>query len=488
MSSQSRVSRRRFIQSGAAAGSVALIAACAPKVIKETVVVEKPVEKVVERTVVVKEAVEVPKEVTRVVEKVVEKPAAKEPVELRLHMRAGGEKSEVPIYVTRPKEFTEETGIKVKLEPIPGGEYWAKIESMAAAGTLGDNMFTTESGWYHSRMVHFGILAPIDDFMDAEGVSKDEWLPPAYATCVKAGKTYGLPKCAHPSYSYYWINHQLFDAAGIPIPETYGTTWEQIAEWARKLASGPKERRDVYGFYPAITNIQAVTSGLHAFGAWELDEEGKAVDATTPEWKAYVRYNHAALVKDKVAPLASELGSAGVIGLFAAGKLAMFMGIRGDNKAVRQAVGPEDGSGKFKWSAHGLPEAPGFTNWPLSLNTHAGTMQSQHKLESFKLTYALSDARFAYLVANEIGYLVGRSKELDEIGPAKDDPFIQLQYRQQSRGVPYRIGRNLRGSDYQKTMINTLDAVYLGEQEPDDAFFANILNPALNEVLQRPVP
>src|SRR5690606_5307448 len=81
-----------------------------------------------------------------------------EPIVLRLHMRAGSETSEVPIYVTRPAEFTEETGIQVQLEPIPAEEYWAKIETLAASATLGDNMFTDEKNWQHSRAVHFGIL------------------------------------------------------------------------------------------------------------------------------------------------------------------------------------------------------------------------------------------------------------------------------------------------------------------------------------------
>ena len=141
-----------------------------------------------------------------------------DPIVLRLHMRAGGETGEVPIYVTRPAEFTEETGVQVQLEPIPGEEYWAKIETLAASATLGDNMFTDEKNWQHSRAVHFGILQEIDDFMESEDVSRDEWLPGVFNTCIVNGKVYGLPKTGHPAHAYLWINHDLFDAAGITIP------------------------------------------------------------------------------------------------------------------------------------------------------------------------------------------------------------------------------------------------------------------------------
>ena len=49
-----KLSRRRFLQGAALAGTGVLLAACAPKVVKETVVVEKEVEKVVTATVAVR--------------------------------------------------------------------------------------------------------------------------------------------------------------------------------------------------------------------------------------------------------------------------------------------------------------------------------------------------------------------------------------------------------------------------------------------------
>jgi hypothetical protein len=102
------------------------------------------------------------------------------------------------------------------------------------------------------------------------------------------------------------------------------------------------------------------------------------------------------------------------------------------------------------------------------------------------LTYALSDARFAYLNANEIGYLVGRTNELEEIGPAAEDPFIKLQFFEFSRQVPYRIGANYRGLEWEQIIRNMADQVYLGERQPDDAFFGE-LETAINELLARPI-
>lgn len=413
--------------------------------------------------------------------------ASAEPIVLRLHMRAGGETSEPAIYVQRPQEFTEETGVQVQLEPIPGAEFWAKIETLAASNTLGDNMFTDNKNWQHNRAVHFGILQDIDDFMESEGVSHDEWQPGVIGACIVDGKTYGLPKTGHPAHAFLWVNHDLFEEAGLPIPETYGTTWEQYREWANVLAQGDPERRDVYGIHVPTNNIQMIINGIRTFGGWELNEEGTQSPATSDGWRGFIGLGHTFYQVDKVMPTAADLGTAGTVGLFAASRLAMMVGSRGSNKSVREAVGPEDGSGgSFRWSAIGLAQGPNFNGWGASLNTHAGTTQSPHKFESFLLTYALADARFAYLNASQIGYLVGRTNELEEIKEAAEDPFIQLQFAEYARGVPYRIGANYRGLEWEQLIVNTTDQVYLGENTPDDAFFEG-LEASLNELLARPI-
>jgi N,N'-diacetylchitobiose transport system substrate-binding protein len=403
-------------------------------------------------------------------------------------MRAGGETAEAAIYVTRPAEFTEETGVQVQLEPIPGADYWAKIETLSASNTLGDNMFTDEKNWQHSRAVHFGLIQECDSFMEAEGISRDEWLPMVLGTCIKEDKVYGLPKTANPGQAYIWLNHDMMGEAGIEIPEDGSkVSWDTYREWANLMAKGEPDARDVYGFYIPTDSIAMIINNIRTFGGWELTEDGTRSPATDDGWKGSIRFTQALYQEDKVMPLPANVGTGGAIGLFAAGRLPLMINSRGTNGQVREAVGPEDGStGGFKWSSVALAEGPNFNGWGASLNTHAGTTQSQHKLESFKLTYALSDARFAYLNANELGYLVGRTNELEEIGPAADDPFIQLQFYEFSRQVPYRIGANYRGLEWEQIIRNMTDLVYLGERQPDDAFFEE-LESTIADALARPI-
>jgi ABC-type glycerol-3-phosphate transport system substrate-binding protein len=409
---------------------------------------------------------------------------SQEGITLILHMRAGTETSEVPIYITRPQAFTEETGIQVQLEPIPGNEYWAKIETLAASNTLGDNIFTTEASWQHSRAVHFGILQDIDDFMAADNVSPDEWMPGAIASCTFNGKIYGLPKTAHPAHCFVFLNHAMLEEAGIPIPDTYGLTWEMVQEYAQVLSQGEPDRREVFGFHMPTDNIQMFVNGVRSFGGDIISEDGTDALGNSDAVKGYVRYSNELYNVDQTMPRTAELGTAGVIGLFAGERLAMMGTARSTYSQVIEAVGVGDDAA-FPWSVVAMPKGPNHQGWGLSLNTHAGTSQSPNKYESFLLTYALADARMAYLTANEIGYLVGRTNELEEIGPAADDPFIQLQYSEHFDGTAYRIGANFRGSEFISTLMNTVDLVFLGERQPDDAFFDE-LDQALDDVLARP--
>src|SRR5438876_1152778 len=95
-------------------------------------------------------------------------------------MRSGGEKSEPAIYVDRPTEWEQETGNKVKLEPIPGGDpYVPKVMSLGASGTIGDALFTTDNNSEHTFMARNGIIEPADPYLDKNGVTSladtDPW-------------------------------------------------------------------------------------------------------------------------------------------------------------------------------------------------------------------------------------------------------------------------------------------------------------------------
>ena len=407
--------------------------------------------------------------------------AAKEPVTLRFHMRSGGEKSEPAIYVERPGEWEQETGHKVKLEPIPSGkDYIPKVEALAASNTIGDVVFTQTFQFEHNHLMEYKVLAPYDDWMATAGIKKSEWFAPVVEAISLGGKMYGTPKTGHPLAPYLWINLKMFEEAGIKKPEVFGTTHEQVAEWANKLAKGPKDKRDVYGL-SIYLGIKGVGTSIRTFGGDLSNKEGTSSTADSPEWLEWTKWHAKLIADDKVHPMSDVVGTNTVESLFVAEKVAMLHYERSAHRNVR--IGVKD---KFPWMAIQFPKGPKFKGWQTSVNSHAATSASKHKEEAFSLTYALADKRFAYLVAKEQGFLCGRVDNLEAIKELADDPFLQLQQKCTEEMSAAWFMKNFRGYEYETAMTNQLDLLWLGKRKVDSAFMSE-LKKTLDETMAKPV-
>lgn len=480
----SKLTRRVFLRGATLAGA-GLLAACAPKVIKETVVVEKQVEKVVQQTVVVTEkvAVEVEKEVTRVVkEQVPAQPAPKEIVTLQLHHRAGGDLSEPAIYVMRPGEFMKtHPNIKIELAPIPGGEYMAKVQTMAASATLGDVMWSGASLGDHTRMMRQGIIAIVDDHLEASGISKDEWLPAAVELLSMEGKMYGLPKCCHPAVAHIWLNKDMFEAAGLSVPETYGNSHADLIDWASTLAQGPVGDRQVYGYGFGDTGWEYIVSPLRSFGGYAINKEGTESLFDSPEAWEWAQWTNR-FFREDLTPIAGTLPTGSWQALFAASKIPMVAGGRWMHKRIVTAV--EEAGNPFEWTTIQVPRAPNASGWCGMVDTHSATTFTKHPEEAFLLTYAMADQRFTYLVATTQGYLTGRVDDGETIAPLNNQ-FLNLQYTNMTLEEANQLPANTRGSEFNTVMSNELQRIWLGDVDLTQDVLKEV-KAACDEVIEKP--
>lgn len=464
------ISRRDFLQATGIVSLGTLLAACAPQPAK------------VEPT----KAPQAPAAAQPTTKPAAtQQPAAKQQIVLQLNMRAGGEQSEVPIYVTRPKEFMEANPhIKVELAPIPGGEYIAKVLTMAAAKTLGDVMFTTDVYTDHTRYVKSGMIAVVDDWLAANNHPKTEWLPACVDTLSHDGKMYGLPKCCHPGDAYIWINEEMFQAAGLKVPEVFGNKPDDITVWAEKLTKGPENDRQVYGYLPNTAHIMALYNPLRAcFGGIELNDEGTKSMADSPQWFEWVKWTSNFWEK-KQAPLAAAIPAEGIDAMFAAGKLAMHHNQRFMNRRVKLAV--QAAKQPFKWRTIQVPRGASPRGWVACVDTHSATTQTKYPNEAFMLSYALADQRFTYLVARDIGYLAGRVDDKESVKELlPNDPFLALQYECMLQEEKFRQPKNARGSEVQTVLLNELSKIWLGQEKPTQDFMKR-LKAAVDEVLAKP--
>jgi ABC-type glycerol-3-phosphate transport system substrate-binding protein len=250
-----KVSRRHLLKLCAVA-TAGTLAACAPKVIKETVVVEKQVEveKVVKETVVVTQEKVVEKEKV-VKETVVVDPNAAKQAQMKGKIvwdtfRAGApwDKDRLDSF----KQLWPNVEVELRLgNPADQQANYAKWYAMEAAGDLGDIVQFDPSHFHFWRAADKNILMPIDDLIAAAQTDLNEWYPQFMQMQKYKGAYYGLPSWGWSGYDCLVVNELALKELGVdpmPDPTTYSTTWEQILEWIEKSRIASGDKVDRYGF------------------------------------------------------------------------------------------------------------------------------------------------------------------------------------------------------------------------------------------------
>lgn len=296
------LTRRNFVKISAI-GASGLLAACAPKIVTQTVVVEKQVEKVVEATVVVKEAVEVEKEVTRVVEKQVEVAAKSIEEMLPTQDKLGSPdkpkgwktvmpdlpagvpyKDPVVIECTRRVDAQTKFCTGDDLENNPwsrmiealfnvkykvawtwstGDEANQKYNLASASGDIPDFMETVPMSVF-LNMVEAGQLEDLTDAYDmyASPSWKAIWrefgdLPWTFSRID--GRIMGIPRVEQVSHNdcLMWYRKDWLDKAGAKVP----TTFDEVKDLAVTFAKGN------YGMGAADSTIGLLASNA-IYSTW----------------------------------------------------------------------------------------------------------------------------------------------------------------------------------------------------------------------------
>lgn len=463
------LTRRRFLSVAAAGGAMSLMASCAPKVVKETVIIEKEVEKVVVETVLVKE----------------EAPAASQSkVVIRYHSRAGSavkpSGSEWPIHLDRLQEYMQENpNVEVQLEEIPTSQesdYWAKLFTMIASGTVGDFTWTSSSTEDHQRLAGMGALAALEEFVESEGIDLKEYFEAAIGGASFEGHLYGIPFTMHSGGSSILIyNKTHFEQAGVTLPGDDSTT-DDLKEWSVSFTD--KENK-VYGFRPNVAGNQCHQTWLRTFGGYYISEDGKQNTMNSPEGVEWAKFSHALYQTDKVAPLEADLPSGGLNAMFAASKVIMFQNGPWAINSAFLAVGDA-----FEVGVSPFPKGPtGVRGYGGYVNSWAMFKQSKQQPEAFKVMHAMADYRAGVL-------RLDLREGLSAMPGVYNDPLFkdksnaQIIYRTVQQCVPHRTTWNYRVREMSTVVNNEMDLVWLGKQEPTQQFMDNMVAKA-NEILAK---
>lgn len=146
----------------------------------------------------------------------------------------------------------ENPDIEVQFHAIPdnGGDKLVQLDILAMGG--GDiDVMPGSDGEQMVRMKN-GIYAPLDDFIERDGIDMESNFGNILSYTEYDGVTYGYP--FRSTIEGIWYNKDMFDAAGIPYPDG-SWTWDDYKEIAAKLTHGEGAEK-VYGTYTHTFNGQ----------------------------------------------------------------------------------------------------------------------------------------------------------------------------------------------------------------------------------------
>lgn len=173
-----------------------------------------------------------------------------------------------------------------------------------------------------------GQLVPLDKFVENDPqVNPEDWYPGAWYDITYGGHLYALP-FESDSLVFFW-NKDYFKEAGLD-PERPPKYLSELDNYAEKLTKeNPQGEYDVLGFNPwAGRSSQFMHWGWKNGGKFYDPETGR-ITAADPrnvemlEWE--VRYAKK-YGPDKMGALEEATGTAGSVGMFSTGLIAMYVG------------------------------------------------------------------------------------------------------------------------------------------------------------------
>ena len=241
---------------------------------------------------------------------------AKEAVVLRYRHRFG---RECDNHARWAQQYNEDVypDAFVKMECFPGADYFKKLNTLIAGGTIGDAFWIPSiEGFY--RLAASGASRPLDDLIAESDYNLSQLYPLNVEAASLNGKIYGLPQLAHPCRVGLFYNPGLFDEAGIDYPsDTW--TYDDLLVAASELTN---EEEGIYGFLPGTEYFFNLVF-QRSWGGDMLNADGNQATLDSEESTAALQFISDLFHVHQVSPLPGTMEQ-GTYQTFAANILAMY--------------------------------------------------------------------------------------------------------------------------------------------------------------------
>jgi multiple sugar transport system substrate-binding protein len=207
--------------------------------------------------------------------------------------------------------------IEVNVSVTPFSEYWTKLQTQASSDTLPD-LF-----WMNGPNIQLyalnDMIEPLTGVVDAGDIDPANYPQSLVDLYTVDDTVYGVPK--DMDTIGVWINKELFERAGVAIPEA-GWTWDDFQTTAAEISTALAGE----GSYGAAGGMDGQTTYYNTIlqaGGQVL--EGESSGYNTPEAQAGIQF-WADLIASGGSPTMAQLTDTSADQWYTSGKLAMYWG------------------------------------------------------------------------------------------------------------------------------------------------------------------
>ena len=240
---------------------------------------------------------------------------------------------------------------------VAWSDYWTTLPAQLAGGAEIDMVWMHDSR--NDTFAENGWLLPLDSYLEA--CPPPGWPDKFISTQIEAfnynGVQYAIPYDWAPGGFY--INVDLFEQAGIPIP-TEDTTWDELLEMAIALTQDTDGdgTTDIWG----ISNLASVGSGggglywiVKSFGGDFWNEEITESRMNEPGTIEALQFVADLIWEHKVMPTADAVAATGFGPelLFANGNVAIHYALNDTASRFAELIGDD-----FEWTVAPTPTGP----------------------------------------------------------------------------------------------------------------------------------
>ncbi|MGI8550985.1 MAG: ABC transporter substrate-binding protein [Dehalococcoidia bacterium] len=410
-------------------------------------------------------------------------PAGQKAIALRMHVRAGVEDQMLDKQL--PLFQQANPGVSVTQEPFPGGEYFQKLQTLAAGGNLGDVVHLFTGDMSYQQFFTSGIFVPIDDYIAKEKFDLGQYYKYSVDGAYVDGKIGGLPFKSHPSRCGLFYNEDLFTQAGIQ-PPSLDMSIDDLVAATKKLTKPGDVSTAVYGYGWNWHDLEYYVCVARNYGSELFSKDGKTWAGSSPEALKGWQWHYDMLNTYKVAinPLQTSPSNND---LFLSGKLAMYR-VNIGTKAAYTAVT------KFKWNMTLPPKGPTGSR---------GTFAETDMMSITKFTKAKDQAwaLLKWVTSKDAGIgLASQTGNRSSTAGGRPDVYNSPEFLNlpgyppgvqkttllaMEQAEPYLAPANFRGPELQRAIDPIMDLIILGKSQADKAW-ADKLTQAAQDIMDKP--